>query len=101
VQFRTRIVEIEQGRRDAVRDAMKMTDEELVVWVMGKDERDPLREGIVRREFERRVAVAQIKSASWMRWSVVTIAIVGAISAGVQVLAWLYPHLGSRFVGGG
>jgi hypothetical protein len=89
------MAEANSWRAKAARDAMGMSLEELVVFAAGREGatgEDTFRVGIAKVEFERRVTDAQIKSATWMRWSVVAIVVVGFVSAVVQTLAWLGPH---------
>jgi hypothetical protein len=80
-------------------DAMKRTPEELVVWAIGRRPDDSYRQLIVKLEFDRRVAVAQIEtaraaksSARWMLCSVFVLALTGCATALFQYLAWAHPH---------
>jgi len=88
-----------EEREADVRGAMEMTLEELVIWAVGrrgKPDEDTYRQGIVKLELARRVAVAQLataqstqSSARGVTWSVVFI----ALAAIIQCLTWLYPHV--------
>jgi endo-beta-N-acetylglucosaminidase D len=87
-------------RQNAAHEAMKKTPEELVTWAIERTSDDSLRQSIVKLEFERRVAVAQMEtaqsaklSAQRMLWSVIVLVLTGIVTAVFQYLAWMYPHI--------
>jgi uncharacterized membrane protein YoaK (UPF0700 family) len=72
------------GRMQAARDLMKMTPEELVTYAVARTANDTTRQSLVSREFERRAAGAQYKTAIV---SAVVGAVVGAVLTAVLALA--------------
>ena len=87
-------------RQNAVHEAMTKTPEELVSYAVERASNDSLRQSIVKLEFERRVAVAQIetakaakRSALWMLCSVIALVVTGVVSAAIQYKAWMEPHI--------
>jgi endo-beta-N-acetylglucosaminidase D len=87
-------------RQNAAHEAMSKTPEELVSYAVERTHDDSFRQSIVKLEFERRVAIAQIEtanatklSARRMLWSVIALVVTGIVSALVQCLAWMYPHI--------
>jgi hypothetical protein len=85
--------EVSNERQNDAREVMKKTPEELVMWAVERNPEDSYRQSIVKLELERRVAVAQIKAARWMFWSVLAIWFTGIVAA----LAWMYPHIAQGF----
>jgi hypothetical protein len=87
-------------RQNAAHEAMTKTPEELVNYAIERSHDDSFRQSIVKLEFERRVAIAQIEtaraaklSAQRMLWSVIVLVLTGIVSAVFQYLAWMYPHI--------
>jgi hypothetical protein len=93
-----------EGRVAAAREAMGLTSEELVTWAAEKMAYDPIRQSIVRLEFERRGAAAQERAANaakeaaeytkanarYMLWSVIVLAVSAVITAAATIIsAWL------------
>jgi hypothetical protein len=67
---------------DAAQEAMNKTPDELVSWAFERASDDSFRQSIVKLEFERRVAIAQLEtakstksSAKWMLCSVIVLAL--------------------------
>jgi endo-beta-N-acetylglucosaminidase D len=87
-------------RQENAQEAMKKTPEELVIWAIERSPDDSYRQSIVKLEFERRVAAAQIEtakstksSAQWMLCSVIVLALTGFFTVVVQYEAWMHPHI--------
>ena len=76
--------------------AMIMPIDDLTPWAFGRTNDDSLRQTIVRLEFDRRVAVAQIETAKATKLSVVFMglsAVAIAVTAVLQYFAWMQPHV--------
>jgi hypothetical protein len=86
-------------RAQDAQEATKKTPEGPVIWAVERTYEDSYRQSIVQLEFARRVAIAQIETATATKrsaWfilaSVVVLALTGLASAAFQYLAWMYPH---------